>query len=298
MEKKIDIAAILKDCPKGMELDCVLFDDVKFEECAGDCIYIRLNNGGVFALTKYGNCLEFPISKCVIFPKGKTTWEGFIPPFKFKDGDVIFKQNFIAIISYIESNGRIWYHCWYNKKYKECKIKIDFGIGNINDDDEIRFATEEEKQKLFDTLKSSGYKWNAETKTLEKLIIPKFKVGDTITNGKTYIAIGYIDDEYYYEINRAIAQKLCIKNQDEWKLVPNKFDINTLKTFDKVLVRETGCDIWVPKLFSHYETDLEMEYYIFVDIDNMGYPQCIPYEKNRHLCRTTDDCNKFYKVWE
>ena len=28
-------------------------------------------------------------SKCVIFPKGKTTWEGFVPPCKFKDGDIL-----------------------------------------------------------------------------------------------------------------------------------------------------------------------------------------------------------------
>ena len=36
-----------------------------------------------------------------------------------------------------------------------------------------RLATEEEKQKLFDVIKANGYRWNAETKTLEKLIEPK-----------------------------------------------------------------------------------------------------------------------------
>ena len=33
---------------------------------------------------------------------------------------------------------------------------------------------EKEKQKLFQTIKDNGYKWNAKTKTLEKLIKPKF----------------------------------------------------------------------------------------------------------------------------
>ena len=42
----------------------------------------------------------------------------------------------------------------------------------------LRLATEEEKQKLFDAIKTNGYCWNAETKTLEKL--PKFKVRDRI----------------------------------------------------------------------------------------------------------------------
>ena len=37
-----------------------------------------------------------------------------------------------------------------------------------------RLATEEEKQRLFDAIKERGYKWNAETKMLGKLIKPKF----------------------------------------------------------------------------------------------------------------------------
>ena len=40
----------------------------------------------------------------------------------------------------------------------------------------VRLATEEEKQKLFDAIELNGYKWNAETKTLEKFVefFPKF----------------------------------------------------------------------------------------------------------------------------
>jgi hypothetical protein len=41
-------------------------------------------------------------------------------------------------------------------------------------------ATEEEKQELFDAIQDNGYKWNEETKTLEKLVEPKFNVGDKI----------------------------------------------------------------------------------------------------------------------
>lgn len=29
---KINIAELLKDCPSGMELDCTLFDNVRFSE--------------------------------------------------------------------------------------------------------------------------------------------------------------------------------------------------------------------------------------------------------------------------
>ena len=47
-----------------------------------------------------------------------------------------------------------------------------FALDGYNDT--ARFATEEEKQKLFKAIKDNGYKWNAETKTLEKLVKPKF----------------------------------------------------------------------------------------------------------------------------
>lgn len=43
-----------------------------------------------------------------------------------------------------------------------------------------RFATKEEEQKLFNAIKKNGYKWDADKKKLEKLIIPKFKEGDVI----------------------------------------------------------------------------------------------------------------------
>lgn len=31
MEQKINIAELLKDCPKGMELDCLMYEDVYFD---------------------------------------------------------------------------------------------------------------------------------------------------------------------------------------------------------------------------------------------------------------------------
>ncbi len=45
-------------------------------------------------------------------------------------------------------------------------------------DEEIRgFATEEEKQKLFEALAKNWYKWNAETKELEK-VLPRVPKGE------------------------------------------------------------------------------------------------------------------------
>ena len=301
MEKKINIAELLKDCPSGMELNCISYDNVSFDKISSDkkdlypiFCYItdEKGNRSSISFTEDGCESKRYGAKCVIFPKGKTTWEKFVSPCKFKDGDILATDLGSVFILNTHFNTNECYGCYTG-------VCCD-GVFYINEPFAYKeccnFATEEEKEELFQTIKDNGYKWNAETKTLEKLIVPKFKVGNIITNGKTFIAIGYIDDEYYYEINRDIAHRLCIKNQDEWELVPNKFDINTLKTFDQVLVRLTNNCVWMPKLFSHY--DLKVKYYSFVTLDNMGYPQCIPYKGNEHLSRTTDDCDEFYRVWE
>ena len=42
--------------------------------------------------------------------------------------------------------------------------------------DNVRFATKEEKAKLFDAIKSHGYEWNTYTKTLETLTPNKFDI--------------------------------------------------------------------------------------------------------------------------
>lgn len=211
MENKINIAELLKDCPKGMELDCVLFNNpVTLDEVVDinkyPCpITVTTVDGDIETFTKYGQHLYLKDAKCVIFPKGKTTWAGFVPPCKFKVGDRVQWRD----------------------------PRIDRSINVI------------------ESLESDRYR---------------------------------LDDGSY------------IKFGDERSYNLLKFDINTLKPYDKVLVRLTNNCIWMPKFFSHY--DPKVKCYPFVTLDNMGYPQCIPYEGNEHLCRTTDDCDIFYKTWK
>lgn len=89
--EKINVAELLKDCPSGMELDCAMFENVTFVrvDIGRKQFPIEIAVGGIRSkyLTKEG-CFHdttlLPESKCVIFPKGKTTWEEFVPPCKFK----------------------------------------------------------------------------------------------------------------------------------------------------------------------------------------------------------------------
>ena len=96
MENSINIAEILKKCPKGMELDCTMFEDVKFIDVEDDDKPICIRTGEIYRyLTKFGTWTFDENAKCVIFPKGKTTWEGFQRP--FKDGDIVFYDNCVSI---------------------------------------------------------------------------------------------------------------------------------------------------------------------------------------------------------
>jgi hypothetical protein len=164
---------------------------------------------------------------------------------------------------------------------------------------DVRFATEEEKEKLFQAIKDKGYKWNAETKELEKLekpIIPKFKVGDIIkkvNEDKKCIITDIIDDSYY-KLEIKENYYVDIANQNNWELSIDKFDINTLKPFDQVLVRDENEEYWSIQLFEKYNKNLPYPFQCM----RSSYRQCIPYKGNELLHNTKDDCRYYYKTWK
>lgn len=303
--EKINLVELLKDCPKGMELDCTMFDNVTF---------VRVDNGrkqfpieiavsGLRSkyLTKEGCFHDNTLlteAKCVIFPKGKTTWEGFVPPSRFKDGDIIYnrRQKKICIYYLCEDEVPRINGCRYNESNIQLQFeKLEYPIPIAMQD--YRFATEEEKQRLFDSIKANGYKWNDETKTLEKLIEPKFKVGNRIKkkdSNEDIVLITDIADNYYIvETKYGMEVTISINIQNNYELVPNKFDITIFKPFDKVLVRDNNEQKWTIDYFSFVNKE---QVYPFVCVGHY-VSQCIPYEGNEHLLGTTNDCDEFYKTW-
>lgn len=284
--KKINIAELLKDCPKGMELDCTMYDNVTLIQVQEDNIYpIKIETpDGSTVLTKYGSVSYNELSKCIIFPKGETNWEGFHKP--FEDGDVVISDHGDIHISKDNSSS----YCCKRQNYFDATITTQVKFD--------RLATEEEKQKLFDAIKDNGYKWNPETKTLEKVIQPKFKVGDKVAkkcNMSNPVSIIRVGNQYYYHYSNTEhdVEVLPIAEQDDWELVPNKFDINTLVPFEsKVLVRDINSDNWIGAFYSHYKPGR------FYTIGNSYYYQCIPYEGNEHLLDTSNNCIEYYKTWE
>lgn len=286
--EKINVAELLKDCPKGMELDCTMFEDVKFIDIVEANTPICIRAGGIHRfLTKFGTWTFDENAKCVIFPKGKTTWEGFQRP--FKDGDILATELGSVFILKTDRNNDEHYGCYVGVACNNDYLDVNdiFAYKHL-----CRYANENEKQKLFKAIKANGYKWNAETKTLEKLTEPKFKVGDKIRH-KTHIrqgnAVTEIKDTHYI-LDDELA--LPFTSQDDYELVPNKFDINTLVPFEsKVLVRNDEHQYWIPAFWGCKRAD---DY-----TTTFGWCKyCIPFEGNEHLLETTNDCDEYYKTWK
>ena len=299
MENKINIAELLKDCPLGIELDCTMYDKVTFDEVTtvigfDDKKRVKIILSTHYSdgtkdeinLTEFGTYTDDETAKCVIFPKGKTTWEGFHRP--FVKGDIVATESgmFIGMVKSTKDNRHCDTFCTINDR-RHFFIDNNFLFS--------RLATEEEKQKLFKAINDNGYKWNAETKTLEKLIEPKFKVGDRVKHISAYasgIVVKVTDKGYYIDYPK--GEGICyisFELEKDYELAPNKFDITTLKPFDKVLVRDFDNETWEINFFSRL---LDGKHFKCLDL---SYVQCIPYEGNEHLLGTTNNCDEFYKTW-
>lgn len=307
MNENLDLTQVLKDCPKGTTFYSTIFGDVYFQYVSKDindvyCINFIRSEGSLATVTVEGKHFIGFDGECTLFPsKDQRDWSKWHRP--FKDGDVVTYKLKGSLVAFI-----------YKERITTTLVKSHFALyiqnmgfcidGDIAlKEEDIVFATEEEKQKLFDAIKTNGYKWNAETKTLEKLVVPKFKVGDRIKHrltGDVYRVLFILSNEcgggvYNVVTTNEIGKIIDIEEQDNYELLPNKFDPENLKPFDKLLCRMNNDDIWGISLFERYAPTNPYPFFCIQDC----FSQCVPYnEETKHLLGTNNEAPEYYKCWE
>lgn len=162
----IDLVEILKDCPIGMELDSPVLIGKKtfkgFNKKWNKDYPIEVHvDGDVYFLTRYGQLYDTPTFGCVIYPKGEDTWKNYLVN-SFKDGDIVVTDldNIAIVTDEIAGNNYKTYCVLYKG---ENKVYTTGDTVNAK-----RLATYDERGQLFQALVEYGYKWNPETKSVEK----------------------------------------------------------------------------------------------------------------------------------
>lgn len=194
MEKLINIAEILKDCPKGTKLYSPLFGEVEFysvvnTEDMNNCDIVVLDpqdtfypNGDLCRVSFSSDGRWFHgRGECMLFPtkaKDIRDWNTFAEQYsKFRNGDfVVSKNGIVGIYRERLEAGRPSSDAITHCHYSHDTLWIDDLLGNIT-----RRATDDEKQKLLDKIDENGLVWDSEKLELRKKDEkPKFKKGDFV----------------------------------------------------------------------------------------------------------------------
>ena len=221
MNKNLNLVEILKDCPKGTQFYSPVYGKIEF--IGIDAIESKFNVDKIaikWFKDENTSFLEYlradgtfrGLGECIIFPsKEQRDWSKWQRP--FVDGDFVVQGEYgqIFILKEIKDVNKSDYRgkCYIGYDYKNCEIypKGDWWFD--------KHATEEEKQRLIDTLKENGYEWDAEKKELKK-IEPKFDIStlqpfDKVIGRDGNSDIWEIDLFSHYDAKKADCKYRCLR---------------------------------------------------------------------------------------
>ena len=323
MEEKINIAAILKNKPKGTKLYSILSDGACFlNEASEDSIYIDIDNRERFwCFSAYGSTHSFPNGCVLLFPSREMRdWHKFA----WKKGDVLISN---------DGKKEVFFNGFTDDTYALFKAKHGFEVlsnGNtiyLAGEDGIAtsdytLGDKDTAQNYINTIEERlGGKLNRETLKIEPAQ-PEFKDGDIVTimpriGDKLIYLFKAEDNEKYYghafldgniaivnedsycqkdfstarpsteeekqQLFEALAKKDKAWDAEKKEVVDIKKELQ-FKPFEKVLVRDSYDDMWRASFFSHIKED-DGRYVTTC----FTWKFCIPYEGNEHLLGTTDN---------
>ena len=308
----MNIAEILKYCPKGTKLYSTVFGEVRLNDLVGN-LFIEVSTYKNDKVRFFEDGFYSKKGECVLFPsKNQRDWDKFRLP--VKRGDIMMHPDgSFAFIASGEINP-------YSYPMAVC------GINSLNNTLVLNSkgawtsefyipASEEIKKELFDKLSEAGYKWNTDTLELEK-VESKFKEGDVIVDDRDNLCLvskirddhfmiivaslytsGALDVFYNNTVGRfkkfatlaspadrnklfsALVKEGYKYDKEQHKLIKQEF-----KPFDKVLVKHNSSDLWYADIYLGQVKDSIFPYRCTTN----SYIKCIPYEGNEYLLGTTD----------
>lgn len=166
MENKINIAEILKDCPKGMKLYSPIYGKIELWKVYSDTVYPIMIATGIDRrgeFTSDGKLYEkYPSAECLLFPSSEMRdWTKF-----FKRGDVVYSK--AGKISAI-------FEGWVNDDYTEFNTTINFYVDDASYGKEeicytncfVKASDEERATFIANAEKHYNGKYNPETLQVE-----------------------------------------------------------------------------------------------------------------------------------
>ena len=172
MENKINIAEILKDCPKGTKLYSPICGEVELSQICNDCykysIIVKNVMGDSLSFAKDGRFyIQYFDAECLLFPSSEMRdWTKF-----FKRGDVVIKNG---------GGMAAIFDGWANDTYTEFNTTINLYCDNNTGEEEVcdtflfRKATEMERKRFIEKAerKLKG-KYNPDTLQVEPVKIER-----------------------------------------------------------------------------------------------------------------------------
>lgn len=138
---------------------------------------------------------------------------------EFKDGDIVMSDSgAIVLVRGISLTRKIYYHAYMDDELYINQVEGEFfsRISRIK-----RFATDSEKQQLFDALAKEGKRWNSEKKqivdlkpNIELKPFDKVLIRDFESQAWQVSLFGYKDSDFYYCCN-GCGWNQCIPYNEE-----------------------------------------------------------------------------------
>lgn len=320
MEAKINIAAILKDKPKGTKLYSPIFGNLRYEDLVpdlGEFTVVTSDNTSAKHSFRSDSRYNRHGEPLMLLPsKEMRDWSKFA----WKKGDVLVSND--GKVKVLFEKFRSDTYLSFIGKHHLDSIDETLHYQNEGEYPTFNFSLESENavQTYINTIEERlGGKLNLKTLELEKTQ-PEFKDGDVVCiSGMGYLAyciVKSIDNPSkkleYYVLNdmntlkfedwlsfedkriqpitetqqvilfKALANEGKAWNADKKEVIALK-PLWTPKAFDKVLVRDSKSDKWRSNLYGYKSID--GPYYCVY----ASWNYCIPYEGNEHLLGTTKD---------